>query len=95
MAKVTSKRQVSIPKAIADRYGIATGDELEFTAQGAETIRVRRAGAPPQTLDRSSCLRLFDAATERQAQRQSERRADPPGDRGWSREELYERGDTR
>ncbi len=95
MAKVTSKRQVTIPKTIADRYGIATGDELEFKAQGAETIQVRRAGSPVPTLDRASCLRLFDAATERQRRRQSGRSPGAPGDRGWSREELYERGRPR
>jgi len=95
VAKVTSKRQVTIPKAIADRYGIATGDELEFTAQGAETIQVRRAGSPAPKLDRASCLRLFDAATERQRERQSGRSPGSSGGRGWSREELYERGRSR
>ena len=28
MSKVTSKRQVSIPKEVADRYGIEPGDEI-------------------------------------------------------------------
>jgi len=95
MAKVTSKRQVTIPKAIADRYGIAAGDEVEFTAQGAETIRLRRAGAAAPAISRASALELFDAATQRQRRRQSGRSAGPPGDRGWSREGLYARGDAR
>ena len=30
MAKVTSKLQVTIPKAIAEQYGIKPGDEIEF-----------------------------------------------------------------
>ena len=30
MAKVTSKLQVTVPKAIADRFGIRPGDEIEF-----------------------------------------------------------------
>ncbi len=34
MAKVTSKLQVTIPKAIAHQYGIAPGDEIEFKAAG-------------------------------------------------------------
>ncbi len=39
MAKVTSKLQVTVPKAIADRYGIRPGDEIEWVAAG-DTIRV-------------------------------------------------------
>lgn len=89
---MTSKRQVTIPKVIADRYGIATGDELEFVAQGAETIQVRRAGGSPPVLDRASSLRLFDAATLRQHARG---RTDSAGASGWSREELYERARPR
>lgn len=95
MAKVTSKRQVTIPKEIADRYGIASGDEVEFRAQGAETIQVRRAGAAAPVIDRASRLALFDAATERQHRRQAERPNARPADRGWSREELYQRGRPR
>lgn len=94
MAKVTSKRQVTIPKVIADRYGIETGDEIEFSPQGAETIQVRRAGTAP-VFDRASCLALFDAATERQRRRQAGRATDAPAARGWSREELYERARPR
>jgi AbrB family looped-hinge helix DNA binding protein len=33
MAKVTSKLQVTIPKAIADRYRIRPGDEIEFVEE--------------------------------------------------------------
>jgi AbrB family looped-hinge helix DNA binding protein len=29
MGKVTSKLQVTVPKAIAQRYGIRPGDEIE------------------------------------------------------------------
>ena len=39
MAKVTSKLQLTVPKAIADQYGIKPGDELEWVPAG-ESIRV-------------------------------------------------------
>lgn len=94
MARVTSKLQVTIPKAIADRYGIAPGEELEFLPAG-EAIRVvpqSRRGSPE--VDRRRRLELFDRATERQ-QRRQEGRIARATDRGWQREELYERGVAR
>ena len=39
MPKVTSKLQLTVPKAIADQYGIKPGDELEWIPAG-ESIRV-------------------------------------------------------
>jgi AbrB family looped-hinge helix DNA binding protein len=30
MSKVTSKLQITIPKALAERYGIHPGDEIDF-----------------------------------------------------------------
>ncbi len=39
MSKITSKLQVTIPKAIADQYGIKPGDEIEFQPAG-DVIRV-------------------------------------------------------
>jgi len=93
MARVTSKRQVTIPKAIADRYRIASGDEIEFLPAG-DAIRVERTGSQPSSLDRDQRLQRFDQATERQRARQKTRRPRTPGDRGWRRDELYERADA-
>jgi len=45
--------------------------------------------------NRDSQLRLFDQATERHRRRPSARRATPPRERGWRREDLYERGRSR
>ena len=49
MAKVTSKLQVTVPKALAERYGIRPGDDIRFeearrehpggTCQGKPTSR--------------------------------------------------------
>jgi AbrB family looped-hinge helix DNA binding protein len=97
MSKVTSKLQVTIPKAIAEQYGIEPGDEIEFQAAGP-TIRV----VPPKgrwrpRLSLEERLRLFDEASARQREREAkmELPAEAPKDRGWKREDLYERGKSR
>jgi AbrB family looped-hinge helix DNA binding protein len=93
MAKVTSKRQVTIPKAIADRYGIREGDELAFVPAG-DVIRVVPAGLSVEARPVADRLALFDAASARQRARQRAprtRRA-KPRTRGWTRDELYDRG---
>lgn len=97
MAKVTSKLQLTLPKAIADQYKIRPGDDLNWLPAG-DAIRVvkRNAAEPsePATLQRR--LQLFDQATARQAKRERGRKHGKtearPTDRGWSREELYRRG---
>ena len=97
MAKVTSKLQVTLPKAIADQYGIAPGDEIEFQAAG-DVIRIvpPRARARTARLTLEERLRLFDAATERLRRLQSSIPAAESGTgRGWKREDLYTRGEPR
>ena len=94
MAKVTSKLQVTIPRAIADEYGIEPGDEIRFEPAG-EVIRVIPPGRlAPKRLSRQERLRSFDEATRRQRQREERMKlpAEPPAERGWTREELYRRG---
>ena len=93
MAKVTSKLQVTVPKSLAQRYGIVPGDDIRFEAAG-ETIRVVPPAAEPagKDLDVAARLRLFDVATERQRVRQSMRQKARATSRGWTREELYDRG---
>lgn len=88
---MTSKLQVTVPKAIADQYGIRAGDEIEWVAAG-DTLRVVPAGKP--ALDAAQRLKLFDAATKRQRARQGGLAPATAGGRGWTREELYERGST-
>ena len=93
MSRVTSKLQVTVPKAIAQRYGIRPGDEIRFEESG-EVIRVvpDNARAPTGGLDTERRLRLFDAATARQRACESERPARRADTRGWTREQLYEHG---
>ena len=92
---MTSKYQVTIPKAIAARYGIKPGQEIEWLPAG-EAIRVVPHPDRSRQPDRNRRLDLFDRATERQRVRQAaaEKTSWPAADRGWRREELYERGVT-
>ena len=93
MSKVTSKLQVTVPKALAERYGIDPGDEIEWEAAG-DVIRV----VPPRRQsahDLAARLRLFDQATARQKARERGRTRTRAKARGWTREELYGRGRAR
>jgi len=94
VARVTSKRQVTIPKTLAERYEIAAGDEVEFLPAGA-AIRVQPLAAGPGAIDTDRRLELFDRATERQRAREKGKRGVARGARGWRREDLYERGSAR
>ena len=107
MSKVTSKLQVTLPKAIADRYGVVPGADLVFEAAG-DAIRVLVAREPGPVRTSASLAdkqALFEAATQRQAQRnrgyrlkigaKSRRSVKAAADRGWSREELYDRDRAR
>ena len=93
MSRVTSKLQVTIPKVVATRYGIRPGDDIHFDASG-EIIRVVPPGAnvPAEGLDTKTRLHLFDSATRRQQKRDAGRPARHASERGWTRDELYERG---
>lgn len=88
MPKVTSKYQVTVPKLIAERYGIRPGDHIDWLAAGD----VIRQSPPP---DLESRLRLFDLATERNRLRTAGRKTTRSRDRGWTREDLYLRGRSR
>ena len=88
MSKVTSKYQVSIPKTLAEKIGIRVGDELEWE-EAAGTLRARAATRPKAGFSVSERLRLFDAATARQAKRA--RRLPRSNGRGSTREDLYRR----
>jgi bifunctional DNA-binding transcriptional regulator/antitoxin component of YhaV-PrlF toxin-antitoxin module len=92
---VTSKLQVTVPKKLAQQYGIRPGDEIEWVASG-DVIRVtpRSAGRPDSLPSIAERLRLFDAATERLRRAASKRRPHQARDRGWERKDLYDRGRT-
>jgi hypothetical protein len=91
---VTSKLQVTIPKALADEYGIVPGCDIVWSASG-DAIRLSRTARRNERGARGK-LRLFDNATLRQREREKSHKL-PRGrsGRGWTREELYQRGRSR
>src|SRR5437870_13850542 len=93
MPKVTSKLQLTVPRAIANQYGIRPGDELQWSAAG-QTIRVIPAGKNnlnEQERTVKARLELFDQATQRQRRRQAKAgEVVSPAGCGWKREELYD-----
>ena len=103
MSKVTSKLQLTVPKAIADQYGIRPGDELRWTPAG-EGIRIelgRVGSTAAREFTAEEKLQLFDRGSERLNRIQKEavrlrqrhtRRGTPSKTRGWKREDLYDRG---
>ena len=97
MAKVTSKLQVTIPKVIAEQYGIEPGDEIDFQPAGSAIRIVPPKGAKAARLTLEERLRLFDEATARQREREKQMRlpAEPQTEKDWTREDLYTRGTSR
>lgn len=97
MAKVTSKLQVTIPKRLADQYGIVPGDDIEFVPAG-DAIRLLPARSlNGGVLSGTERLRLFDDATARQRHRETTMPlpAESTAERDWKREDLYVRGKPR
>ena len=95
MSKVTSKLQVTIPKAVALEHDIRPGCDIHFVSDhGVLRVLPPGHGEGGQALSTEERLALFDDATARQAARDA-RRAAGQGDasrgRGWTREELYDR----
>lgn len=97
MAKVTSKLQITLPRALARRYGIAPGDEIVFVPAG-DGIRIVPGGAHrPGSYNLDERVRLFDAATDRQRVREQGMQLPerPSRKRDWQRDALYTRGKPR
>ena len=95
---MTSKLQLTVPKAIADQYGIKPGDELEWLPAG-DKIRVqlvRRKAEAGYRLTAEERLALFDAGMKRVDELQADELKKHQGERvtretrGWTREELYD-----
>ena len=86
---MTSKLQVTLPKALATQYGIRPGDELLWVASG-EAIRVVPARKISKNDSIEERLKLFDQATERRRRRYKPAPGPKASGRGWTREELYE-----
>jgi AbrB family looped-hinge helix DNA binding protein len=94
MAKVTSKLQITLPKALAEEFGIQPGDPIEWRSAG-EVIHLVPKAAQRNRVDIEERLASFDQATRRQRSRQRGKTTSRAAERGWAREELYDRGRTR
>jgi bifunctional DNA-binding transcriptional regulator/antitoxin component of YhaV-PrlF toxin-antitoxin module len=100
MAKVTRKLQLTIPRVVADQYGIRAGDEVEFAPSGS-FIRMVPPSLRRSHLTTAEKVRLFRQLLERhrnQRQHQSrvrQAKTQVEGERGWKREDLCTRGSSR
>jgi bifunctional DNA-binding transcriptional regulator/antitoxin component of YhaV-PrlF toxin-antitoxin module len=96
MAKITSKLQVTVPKLIAEQYGIRPGGEIQWIPAG-DAIRVVPGAAILQQDNRAERMALFDQATDRLKHRHRKAKSAVAStrDRGWTREDLYDRGGSR
>lgn len=95
MSKVSSKYQITLPRELARSHRIEPGEQVFFEDAGS-AIYLRRgeADSPIATDALAEKLSRFDAANERQAARERDWPvpSEPPSERGWTREELYQRG---
>ena len=94
MSRVTSKLQVTIPKVIAEAYGIKPGDEIEFQAAGQVIRVIPPGGRRKARLCVEERLRLFDESVARQRRREKRMKlpGEPATERDWKREDLYSCG---
>ncbi len=97
MAKITSKLQVTVPKLIAEQYGLRPGGEIQWLPAGDAIRIVPGADKPRQEDNRAERLALFDQATDRVKHRPRKAKSAVAStqDRGWTREDLYDRGGSR
>ncbi len=94
VSRVTSKLQVTLPKAIADAHNIRSGSEIQFES-GIDCVRIV-VGKSGSELSLEEKLRLLKEARIRQQLRNKKfRHPTKPVRRGWRRDDLYERGTTR
>jgi AbrB family looped-hinge helix DNA binding protein len=100
MAKVTSKLQLTIPKLVAERYGIRPGDEVELAPSGS-VIRMVPPSRRREDLTIAEKVKLFRQLLERHRNRRRSEskarraKAEAEAERGWKREDLYTRGSSR
>ena len=90
MSKVTSKLQVTIPKHVAEKYGIRPGDDVQWLVREPGPMMVP-AGLVRPRLTPEERLALFREETRRIDEIQSRRKWPRLKRRDWTREELYDR----
>lgn len=94
---MTAKLQLTLPKRIADQFGIKPGDEVEFVPAGdvIHLVPPDRQLTPQLSLEERK--RLFESSTKwlQEYAKQLPLPAEPPEKRDWTREDLYVRGKPR
>ena len=95
MSKVSSKYQITLPRDLARSHQISPGEEVLFEEAGS-ALYLRRGVQHDKTANGSAQERIksFDQASQRQEQRDRAYvgTSSSSGDRGWTRNELYQRG---
>lgn len=94
MSKVTGKFQITLPKRLVETYGIKVGDDLVLSPAGGSISLTPVRQVNDAAADTQQRLKYFDRATERQRKRESTRAFAAAKNRGWTREELYKRGQS-
>ena len=89
MSRITSKLQVTIPKHLAELFGLGPGDEIQWVPD-AGTLRILLPGSRT-SLTVEERLSRFDQASERIRRGATALPGTELRDRGWTREELHER----
>ena len=94
MSKVSSKYQVTLPRALARAHQIVPGEEVIFEEAGSALyLRREQKGSGAVRVDCLERLKRFDLASARQESRNQTwtPTVAPVSDRGGTREELYQR----
>ena len=89
MSKVTSKLQVTIPKAIAEKYRIRPGDEVRWEVREPGPMMVPEVSVRPR-LSPEERVALFDEVTRRIREIQGKKKWPRLKKRDWTRADLYE-----
>lgn len=86
---------MTLPRAVARAHRISPGEDISFVDVGG-TIQLRRESDADKRSDTErlgDALECFDAATERQRERNRKWTGHSfDANRGWTRDELYVRG---
>lgn len=93
MSRVTRDLEVKVPKDIVQQFGIKPGDEIEWHPEGDE-IRLTLS-SPEKRLSVEERLAIFEESIRLQRVREQKLGSvEPAEDRGWTRDELYDRGSS-
>jgi bifunctional DNA-binding transcriptional regulator/antitoxin component of YhaV-PrlF toxin-antitoxin module len=96
MARLAADLQVTVPKTLAEKFDLRPGDEVEWIPRedGLQMMPIVRR--PLRNAEERRAR--FEQILERQRSREAQRAKEPPAldeDRGWTREDLYDRARPR